>query len=144
MAFTGNYTADSFKFQLLTLTHNFNFGGDTFKLALYDNSVSFTNTTTIYSSDGEVLAGGDYLAGGVILTPIIGSMPLVAYATFDSVTINNVVFPYAYGGLIYNASKSNAAVVILDFGGARYPAANGQFRVTLPIATPTESLIRIS
>ena len=144
MAFTGNYTADSFKFQLLTATHNFAVGGDSFKLALYDNTVNFTNTLTVYSADGEVQPGGDYTAGGVILTPTIGSAPLIAYATFASLTLNNVVFPYTYGGVIYNASKSNAAVCVLDFGGARYPAANGQFIITLPIATPNDSLIRIA
>ena len=52
MAFSGNYMCTSFKQELLTGSHNFtNSSGDTFKLALYDNSASFTAATTDYTCD---------------------------------------------------------------------------------------------
>ena len=45
MAFTGNFMCTSFKVQLMTATHNFTTGtGNTFKLAMYDNSASFPYT----------------------------------------------------------------------------------------------------
>ena len=41
MAFSGNYMCTSFKTELMTGTHNFTAStGNTFKLALYDNSAS--------------------------------------------------------------------------------------------------------
>ena len=41
MAFTGNFMATSFKQEILEGVHDFRLtGGDTFKLALYDNSAS--------------------------------------------------------------------------------------------------------
>jgi hypothetical protein len=43
MAFSGNFMCTSFKVELMKAVHNFTTGtGDTFKLALYDNSASFT------------------------------------------------------------------------------------------------------
>ena len=48
MAFTGNFLCTSFKVELLESVHNFTTGtGDTFKLALYDNSAAFTAATVL-------------------------------------------------------------------------------------------------
>jgi hypothetical protein len=64
MAFTGNFMCTSFKVQLMTGTHNFTTGtGNTFKLALYDNSASFTAATTAYTATNEVTASGTYSVG---------------------------------------------------------------------------------
>ena len=50
MAFTGNFMCTSFKVELMQAVHNFTNGtGNTFKLALYDNSASFTAATTAYT-----------------------------------------------------------------------------------------------
>ena len=65
MAFTGNFMCTSFKAEILRAIHNFSTsGGNTFKLALYDNTPSFTAATTAYTSSGEVSASGTYAAGG--------------------------------------------------------------------------------
>jgi hypothetical protein len=61
MAFTGNFTADSFKTALLN--GDVDFSTDIFKIALYTNSASLNETTSIYTTDGEVVAAG-YTAGG--------------------------------------------------------------------------------
>ena len=54
----------SFKQELLVGSHNFtNSSGDTFKLALYDNSATFTAATTAYTSSNE---------GGVIDMRAVG------------------------------------------------------------------------
>ena len=65
MAFSGNFMCTSFKVELMKGVHNFTTGtGNTFKLALYDNSASFTAATTAYTATNEVAASGSYSAGG--------------------------------------------------------------------------------
>jgi hypothetical protein len=65
MAFTGNFMATSFKQEILQGVHNFTTStGDSFKLALYDNSASFTAATTAYTVTNEVGNSGSYSAGG--------------------------------------------------------------------------------
>ena len=64
MAFSGNYMCTSFKQELLTGTHNFtNSTGNTFNIALYTNSASFTASTTAYTATNEVVGSG-YTAKG--------------------------------------------------------------------------------
>ena len=51
MAFSGNFLCSSFKQELLEGKHNFlASGGNTFNIALYDNSASFTAATTAYTT----------------------------------------------------------------------------------------------
>ena len=55
MAFSGNYMCTSFKKEILEAVHNFKLsGGNTFKIALYTNSASFTAATTAYTTSNEV------------------------------------------------------------------------------------------
>lgn len=64
MAFSGNFMCTSFKKELLEAVHNFkNSGGNTFKLAMYTNSASFTAATTAYTTSNEI-SGTGYTAGG--------------------------------------------------------------------------------
>ena len=63
MAFTGNYMCTSFKKELMQGKHDFTTSsGDTFKLALYTNSASFTASTTAYTTSNEI-SGTGYSAG---------------------------------------------------------------------------------
>ncbi len=65
MSFSGNFLCTSFKQEILQAVHNFTTStGDTFKLALYDNSASFTAATTAYTVTNEVGNSGSYTAGG--------------------------------------------------------------------------------
>jgi hypothetical protein len=61
MAFTGNFTTDTFKQGLLN--GDFDFAVDTIKIALYTNSATLDEDTTAYTTTGEVVATG-YTAGG--------------------------------------------------------------------------------
>ena len=71
MAFTGNFMCTSFKVELMQAVHNFsNPGGNTFKLALYDNNAAFTAATTAYTATDEVPNSGSYIAGGGALTSV--------------------------------------------------------------------------
>lgn len=148
MAFTGNYMATSFKQQILEAVHDFRLtGGDTFKLALYTNSASFTAATTAYTASNEVGDSGSYTAGGGTLTRIdpttSGTTAFTDFAdlTFTSATIT------ARGALIYNSTPThtytNPAVVVLDFGSDKTSTA-GDFTVVFPTADASNALIRIS
>jgi hypothetical protein len=148
MAFTGNFMTTSFKQQLLEAVHDFRLtGGDTFKLALYTNSASFTAATTAYTSSNEVSASGSYAAGGGDLTRInpttSGTTAFTDFAdlTFTSATIT------ARGALIYNSTPThtytNPAVVVLDFGSDKTSTA-GDFQIVFPTADASNAIIRIA
>lgn len=145
MAFTGNFMCTSFKVELLKGVHDFTNGtGDSFKLALYNNSASFTAATTAYTSANEVGNSGSYSAGGGALTNVTptssGTTALTDFAdlTFTSATIT------AYGALIYNDTEvGDPAVVVLDFGGAKSSTA-GDFQIVFPTADASNAIIRIA
>ena len=145
MSFSGNFMCTSFKVELLKGVHDFTNGtGDSFKLALYDNSAAFTAATTAYTSSNEVGASGSYSAGGGTLTNVTptasGTTALTDFAdlTFTSATIT------AYGALIYNDTEAgDPAVVVLDFGGAKTSTA-GDFQIVFPTADASNAIIRIA
>ena len=144
MAFSGNFMCTSFKKELMTATHNFtNSSGNTFKLALYTNSASFTAATTAYTTSNEV-SGTGYSAGGSALTNVTpttsSTTALTDFAdlTFSSATIT------ARGALIYNDSASgDPSVVGLDFGGDKTSTA-GDFTIVFPTADASSAIIRIA
>jgi hypothetical protein len=148
MAFTGNFMATSFKQQLLEGVHDFRLtGGDTFKLALYTNSASFTAATTAYTATNEVGNSGSYAAGGGDLTRVnpttSGTTAFTDFAdlTFTSATIT------ARGALIYNSTPThtytNPAVVVLDFGSDK-TSTSGDFTIVFPTADASNAIIRIA
>jgi hypothetical protein len=145
MAFTGNFMPTSFKVQILQGVHNFTAStGNTFKLALYNNSASFTAATTAYTTTNEVAASGSYTAGGGTLSKVTptssGTTALTDFAdlSFTTATIT------AFGALIYNdTATGNPAVAVLDFGGSKSSTA-GTFTIVFPAATATGAIIRIA
>tara|TARA_R110002126_G_scaffold287163_1_gene439633 strand:- start:224 stop:661 length:438 start_codon:yes stop_codon:yes gene_type:complete len=145
MAFTGNFMPTSFKVQILKGVHNFSTGGgQTFKLALYNNSASFTAATTAYTTTNEVAASGTYTLGGGTLTKVTptssGTTALTDFAdiSFTTATIT------AFGAMIYNdTATGNPAVAILDFGSSKASTA-GTFTIVFPAATATGAIIRIA
>ena len=144
MAFTGNYMPTSFKIQLLNGVQNFS--SDTFKIALYTNSATLDANTTAYTTSGEVATGGNYVAGGntlsVSTTPTNGGSGTTAFIDFADTTWSAATIT-ARGALIYNNSKSNAAVAVLDFGSDK-TSTDGDFTVQFPAATNTTAIIRIA
>ena len=142
MAFTGNYTCNSFLTGLMNGTFNFTSG--TFKIALYTNAAALTQLTSAYTTDGEVVASG-YTAGGNTLTvnqvPIIGgSNPYTAYISFANTSWTSALT--ARGALIYQSGGGNPAVCVLDFGNDK--TSTTTFTVQFPAATNTAAIIRIS
>lgn len=144
MAFTGNFMCTSFKKELLDALHNFQLsGGDTFKIALYDNNASFTAATTAYTTSDEVTGTG-YVAGGNTLTRIDPtSSGTTAFTDFADTTWSSSTIT-ARGALIYNdTAAGNPAVVVLDFGADK-TSTNGDFTVVFPTADATNAIIRIA
>ena len=145
MAFTGNFMCTSFKVELMQAVHNFTNGtGNTFKLALYDNSASFTAATTAYTSSNEVANSGTYSAGGGALTNVTPtSSGTTAFTDFADLSFTSATIT-AFGAMIYNDTPvSNPSVCILDFGGAKTSTA-GTFTIVFPAATASDAIIRIA
>jgi hypothetical protein len=115
MAFTGNYTCNSFKSGLLSGDFDFDTPGDTIKMALYTNAATLDEDTAAYTTVGEVLGLGVLTAGGVTLTVEKGLTNNTAFISFENVTISNAAFT-ARGALIYKDGGSNPAICVLDFG----------------------------
>ena len=148
MAFSGNFMCPSFKQQLLQGKHDFTASSvDTFKLAMYDNSASFTAATTAYTTSDEV-SGTGYSAGCAALTNVTpttsSTTALTDFAdlTFSSATIT------ARGALIYNTttgagSGTTDTVLVLDFGSDKSSTA-GDFTIVFPTADASNAIIRIA
>ena len=114
---------------------------DTLQLALYISAADLGPSTTVYTTTGEVTGGG-YTAGGIVLT---GAQVLLsgttAYFSCDNAVWTGVNF-VARGGLIYNASKANRAIAVLDFGADKTAGPN--FTVQIPAATASTALLRFA
>jgi hypothetical protein len=135
MAFTGNYSTNTFKQGLLN--GDFDFAVDTIKIALYTNSATLDASTTAYTTTGEVVATG-YTAGGNTLTPTVSISNGVAFVTFANTSWSGAFT--ARGALIYK--DGGGAVCVLDFGSDKTSTAT--FQVQFPSATSTSAIIRIS
>jgi len=136
VAFTGNFTCNVFKSGLLD--GNFDFSNNTFRLALYTNSATLDQNTTEYTTTGEA-SGGNYVAGGQVLTPTVAISNEIAFVTFANISWTGVIT--ARGALIYKAG-ANGAVCVLDFGSDKTSATT--FQVQFPAATNTSAIIRLS
>lgn len=113
---------------------------DDIYMALYTANASLDQTTTQYTSTGEVVATG-YTAGGqLLLSPSVMSDEYTAYVSFADPSWTAALT--ARGALIYNASKGNKSVAVLDFGADK--TSTTTFTVTLPANTANSALIRSS
>ena len=127
----------SFKKELYEGVHNLLV--DDIYMALYTANATLDADTTVYSSTNEV-SGTGYVAGGVQMTGItIQTSGYTVYVNFDNTVFNASVT--ARCALIYNASKGNKAIAVLDFGSDK---TSSNFTVTMPQNTATTALIRSS
>jgi hypothetical protein len=147
MAFTGNFTTNTFLVGLLDGTFDFGTGTtQVYKIALYTNAATLDATTTAYTSTGEA-SGGNYAAGGQALTisqvPTIGNQTgmATAYLSFTNAAWTGSIT--ARGALIYlDNGTTNPAVCVLDFGSDK--TSTSTFTVQFPAVTNTSAIIRIS
>ena len=137
--FTGNYSCNTLRSGLVNGT--INFATDTFRLALYTNTATLDSTTTAYSTTGEA-SGGNYVAGGQIVTATVSSQTTstgsTTYINFSSPAWTGAIT--ARGALIYKAGD-NGAVCVLDFGSDK--TSTTTFTVQMPANTSTSALIRL-
>jgi len=134
---------NSFKKELLDGVHDFDTGGDAFKLALYTSQATINASTTSFTTGNEVSASGQYVSGGSQLqsqqTSVASGVAIVNFAnlSFTGVTLT------ARGALIYNSTDSKKAVCALDFGGDK-TATSGTFTIQFPAFTTSAAILRIS
>ena len=139
----------SFKVELLQGVHNFGpTSPDTFKIALYTADATLDANTIVYGTANEVVGAG-YVAGGntlvVSTTPTFGnnsSNQPTAFIGFATTSWAGASFT-ARGALIYNASKDNRSVAVLDFGSDK-TVSNNTFQITFPTADANSAIVRIS
>jgi hypothetical protein len=115
---------------------------DTIKIALFNANADLTASTTAYSTNQEVTGTG-YTAGGNTLTgATVRSNGTTAYVSFDNTTWSSASFT-CRGALIYNSSKANRSVAVLNFGSDKI-VANGTLTIEFPTNDVTSAIIRSS
>ena len=130
----------SFKQQILLGEHDMD--TDTFKIALYTASATLDASTTVYTTSNEVVGTG-YTAGGNTLTGATVSLTgTTAFVDFSDTSWTTATIT-ARGALLYNSSKSNKAVAVLDFGSDKTSTA-GTFTVQFPANTASDAVVRIA
>jgi hypothetical protein len=128
----------SFKKELYQGIHDLS--TDTIYIALYTGSANLNADTTVYSSSNEVSATG-YTAGGKIMTGVsINTQDGTAYVNWSNVSWTSALT--ARCALIYNVTKGNKSVAVLDFGSDK--TSVNTFTITMPSNTSTTALIRSS
>ena len=130
---------NSFKEQLLLGVHDF--VTDVMKIALYTSDAVLGPETLEYTSAGET-SGTGYTATGQVLTgTVVARMNGVAYVSFDNPAWNAATFT-TRGALIYNSSKENKSVGVLNFG-LNQTMLSQQFQIQFPPDNVDNALIRI-
>lgn len=131
---------NSFKEELLLGIHDFD--TDVMKIALYTPAAVLGPETLEYTTFEEV-SGVGYTATGLVLTGVtVTRTNNVAYVSFSNPTWNAATFT-TRGALIYNSSKSNRSVGVLNFG-LNQTVLSQQFQIQFPPNNPDTALIRIS
>jgi hypothetical protein len=139
-----NIIPTSFKSELLSGTHNFASGGNSFKIALYTDITGLSASTTAFTTTNEVsTTGTSYSSGGQALdSQAVSTGGTTAFVDFADETFSSVTLS-ATGAMIYNDTNSDKICVVLDFGGTK-TATNGDFVVQFPAASATAAIIRIA
>jgi len=129
----------SFKEELYEAIHNFT--TDTFKIALYTANATLNQDTTAYTATGEITGTG-YTAGGkALVAPTVNASDGTAYISFNNISWTSASFTVR-GALIYNSSRANRSVAVLDFGSDKVTTST--FTITFPANTSTSAIIRSS
>ena len=114
------------------------------KAALYLATATVNKDTTAYSGTGEV-SGTNYTAGGVAVTNGTAALDgdVAHWTPGASFSWSNVTLATAFDAvLIYDTSRTNAAVSVHTFGSQTVTA--GDFTLTMPTDDGTTGLIRLS
>ena len=139
-----NVIPNAFKGELLSGTHNFASGGNSFKLALYTSN-PYSTSSTAYDTTNEVSSSGgsNYTTTGLVLQNQSVTTGATSFVDFDDLTFSSATFTAAFGA-IYNDTNSDKLCVVLDFGGSK-TATNGDFKIVFPATgTPANAIISLA
>jgi len=134
----------AFRGELLSGTHDFANGGNSFKIALYTSN-PYSTSSTAYLTTNEVSANntGYTTAGKVLAGQAVVSTGAVATVDFTDSTLTNATFTAAFAA-IYNDTNADKLCVVLDFGGNK-TATNGSFVISFPDpGTPANAIISMA
>ena len=139
-----NVIPTSFKSELLSGTHNFASGGNTFKIALYTDISGLSASTTAFTTTNQVSSSGtNYTSGGNALdSQAVSTSGTTAFVDFADETFSSVTLS-AVGAMIYNDTNSDKAVCVLDFTSNKTSTA-GTFTIQFPTADASNAIIRIA
>jgi hypothetical protein len=130
----------SFKAEVLLGVHDLL--NDSIKIALYNSSANLGPATLVYSPTNEVSSPGYTPTGQVLINPLVLAGNGTGYASFSNPTWYATSFSVR-GALIYNASKGNKAIGVLNFGLDQVTLTQ-DFTIQFPPFHPETALIRIT
>ena len=125
-----NVVPFSFKGELVSGTHNFANGGDSFKIALYTSNPYSTSSTVALTTNEVSSAGSSNYVRKVLGSQAVVASTATTSVAFADVTWSSATFTAAFAA-IYNDDKSDKLCVVLDFGGSK-TATNGDFTISFP------------
>ena len=116
-----------FKSDLMEKQVDIGDGGDTIKVALYDDSHAFTATDTAYTTTNELATAGGYTQGGATLAG--QTVTTAATTKWDATDTawTSATFT-AYHAVIYDSTNTSSLICSIDFGGAKTVSA-GTFTI---------------
>lgn len=117
-----------FKGNLLNKQVNLGSGGDTVKVALMNNSHTFTAGNTVWSDvSANEASGTNYTSGGATLANKAVTVAATTKWDADDVAWATVTIT-AYHAVVYDTTNTNSLVCSYDFGGAKTATA-GTFTI---------------
>lgn len=143
---------NSFKEELLGGVHDLD--TDTIMIALIKSSptgtygASTTNYSDVTGNSDEASGTGYTATGQALSAPTDGTSSIInrsgstAFVDFLDEVFEDVSVS-ADGCIIYNASQSNKAIAVFDFGGT-VTSTNGDFTVVFPTQDASNAVIRIA
>ena len=138
-----NVVPFSFKGELVSGTHNFANGGDSFKIALYTSNPYSTSSTVALTTNEVSSAGSSNYVRKVLGSQAVVASTATTSIDFADVTWSSATFTAAFAA-IYNDDKSDKLCVVLDFGGSK-TATNGDFTISFPDpSTPSNAIISLT
>lgn len=113
---------------------------DTLKVALYNGFANLNESTTVYANTNELPTASGYVQDNKVVTGVtVQQSGFVAYVNFNNIVWDPASFT-ARCALIYNASKSNKSIAVLDFGSDK--SSSPTFTIQMPLNSSTTALIR--
>ena len=125
-----NVVPFSFKGELMSGTHNFSTGGDSFKIALYTSNPYTTSSTVALTTNEVSSAGSSNYVRKALGSQAVAASTATTSVDFADVTWSSATFTAAFAA-IYNDDQGDKLCVVLDFGGSK-TATNGDFTISFP------------